>query len=27
MIDNLIGGIGPIPEVGLQKKMVEVVAD
>ncbi|HIN12751.1 MAG TPA: aldo/keto reductase [Gammaproteobacteria bacterium] len=26
MIDNLIGGIGPIPEVGLQKKMVEVVA-
>ena len=27
MIDNLIGGIGPIPEVGLQKKMVEVVTD
>jgi len=27
MIDNLIGGIGPIPEVDLQKKMVEVVAD
>ena len=27
MIDNLIGGIGPIPEVGLQKKMVVVVAD
>ena len=27
MIDNLIGGIGPIPEVGLQKKMVEVIAD
>ena len=27
MIDNLIGGIGPIPEVSLQKKMVEVVAD
>jgi diketogulonate reductase-like aldo/keto reductase len=27
MIDNLIGGIGPIPEVGLQKKMVEVVED
>ncbi len=27
MIDNLIGGIGPIPEVGLQKKMVEAVVD
>ena len=27
MTDNLIGGIGPIPEVGLQKKMVKVVED
>ena len=27
MIYNLIGGIGPIPEVGLQKKMLEVVED
>ena len=27
MIDNLIGGIGPIPEMGLQKKMVGVVED
>ena len=25
MVDNLIGGIGPIPDVGLQKKMVGVV--
>ena len=27
MVDNLIGGIGPIPEMDLQKKMVEVVED
>ena len=27
MIDNLIGGIGPIPKVGLQKKMVGVIED
>ena len=25
MVDNLIGGVGPIPEVGLQKKMEGVV--
>ena len=27
MVDNLIGGVGPIPEVGLQKKMEEVVGN
>ena len=25
MVDNLIGGIGPIPDVGLQKNMVRVI--
>ena len=27
MVDNLIGGVGPIPEVGLQKKMEGVVGN
>ena len=27
MVDNLNGGIGLIPKMGLQKKMVEVVED
>jgi diketogulonate reductase-like aldo/keto reductase len=27
MVDNLNGGIGLIPEMGLQKRMVEVVED